>query len=113
MSRRGLPEVATSWPQNRGFLFSFRGCREDKGNRISATYGMYRKFDPHRPYQIPNVLIGFSGQQVPEVPKGTSWVGKYRFNLTHCQAANAIRRNEVNIRKALSSVASLPAVTQS
>lgn len=31
----------------------------------------------------------------------------------HEKAANAIRRNEVKIRKALSSVASLPAVTQS
>jgi hypothetical protein len=31
----------------------------------------------------------------------------------HENAANAIRRNEVKIRKALSSVASLPAVAQS
>lgn len=31
----------------------------------------------------------------------------------HEKAANAIRRNEVKVRKALSSVASLPAATQS
>jgi energy-converting hydrogenase Eha subunit H len=31
----------------------------------------------------------------------------------HEKAANAIRRNEVKIRKALASVASLPAVAQS
>jgi hypothetical protein len=31
----------------------------------------------------------------------------------HEKAANAIRRNEVKIRKALSSVASLPVMTQS
>ena len=31
----------------------------------------------------------------------------------HEKAANAIKRNEIKVRKALSSVASLPAVTQS
>jgi hypothetical protein len=41
---------------------------------------------PTAPYQIPNVLIGFSGQQVPEVPKGTSRLGKYRFDFTHSHA---------------------------
>ena len=42
------------------------------------------QFDPHGPYQISNVLADFRSQQVPKVPKGTSWLGKYRFDLTHC-----------------------------
>jgi hypothetical protein len=29
----------------------FLGGEEEKDNRISGTYRMYRKFDPHRPYQ--------------------------------------------------------------
>ena len=43
-------------------------------------FSILARGDPHRPYQNPNVLIGFSGQEVPEVPKGTSWVGKYRIH---------------------------------
>jgi hypothetical protein len=44
--------VATSRPQNVASELHFRGYRRKKGNRISRTYEMYRKFDPHRPYQI-------------------------------------------------------------
>jgi len=29
----------------------FCGIWGDKGNRINGTYEIYRKFDPHRPYQ--------------------------------------------------------------
>jgi hypothetical protein len=40
-------------------------------------------FDPHRPYQNPILLTGFPGQQVPEVPKGTSRLRRYRFDPAH------------------------------
>src|SRR5437879_13738433 len=44
-------KVATSRPQNAASKLHFRGYRGEKGNRISRTYEMYRKFDHHRPYQ--------------------------------------------------------------
>ncbi len=47
--------MATSGPQNMPFEVRFRECSGEKGNRISGTYEIYRKFDPHRPYQ-PNQL---------------------------------------------------------
>jgi len=49
--RRGaLATTATSGPQNPRFQLRFRAWSGEKGNRISGTYEIYRKFNPHRPY---------------------------------------------------------------
>ena len=40
----------------RGSVAAFSGVKRDKGNRINGTYEMYRKFDPHRPYQVSHSL---------------------------------------------------------
>src|SRR5215469_5948019 len=60
--------MATSRPQNSTSELHFRGVWGDKGSRISRTYGIYRKFDPHRPYHRLLLIKIVLGRAVGNTP---------------------------------------------
>jgi hypothetical protein len=71
--------MVTSRPQKAPSTLCFRVFSGEKGNRISGTYEIYRKFDPHRPYQS----FLFSISYIVKDPSiGTNALTKVKFRVS-------------------------------